>query len=300
MCLEIKSQVISLDFSKTESQNDKMNSDVISPLAIQGDVRNYYDFVHEIGKGSFSVVYKAIHKETKEEYAIKIMKKKEIKKQQLIAREIEIMTTIHHEHILWCKEVYENDNEIVLVLELVNGGELYDSIVEMDRYSEVEAKKIIRQLVSAVEYLHSKGIAHRDLKPENILIEESADGNRKIKVADFGLSKMFSLEDLISRCGSITYIAPEVIACETYSEAVDMWAIGVITFVLLTGCYPFFIEEGKHNSELFQKILNVNFSFPHDVELSDDAKHFIKVLLERDPMKRYAPSQCKKHPWLLN
>jgi len=275
-----------------------LNGDLISPLAKPGNVRVFYILGKLIGKGSFSKVFHATEKSTGRggEFAVKIIKKKYIQKKKLIEREIEIMTSVRHENILWCKEVFEDENEIALVLEYIKGGELYDSIVDKEKYSETEAKKVIRQLLNAVEYLHSQGIAHRDLKPENLLCAEEGK-ERVIKVADFGLSKMFSHEDLISRCGSPTYIAPEVLECAKYSEAVDMWAIGVITFVLLTGCYPFF-AEGKNYGALYRKIIDVNFAFPPDIELSEEAIEFIHVLLVKDPMQRYTPSQCKKHPWL--
>jgi len=218
-----------------------------------------------------------------------------------LEREIEIMTTIRHENILYCQAVFETDDHIYLVLELVKGGELYDKIVDDGEYSEDEAKEIVLQILNAVEYLHENGIAHRDLKPENILCTEKIKGQRfrkeKIKVADFGLSKMFSREELLSQCGSPTYVAPEVLLAKPYDKAVDMWAVGVITFVILTGCFPFF-EEGSNYSALYQKIINVDYAFPDDPELSEEAKSFIECLLVKDSTQRYDPTRCKEHDWL--
>jgi len=186
-------------------------------------------------------------------------------------------------------------------LELVRGGELYDKIVDDGEYTEDEAREIVFQILSAVEYLHQNQIAHRDLKPENILCgsEKAAPGFRreKIKVADFGLSKMFDREMLLSQCGSPTYVAPEVLLAIPYDKSVDMWAVGVITYVMLTGCFPFF-EEGKNYKALYQKIINVDYSFPDDVDMSEEVKSFIKNLLVRDPTKRPTPEQCRNHPWL--
>jgi len=157
----------------------------------------------KIGKGAFSVVYEGTERGTGEKYAIKCINKKFIKK-KLLEREIEIMTTIRHENILFCKAVFESDNFIYLILELVKGGELYDKIVDEGEYTEEEAVPIVLQIINAVEYLHENGIAHRDLKPENILCgvvpnntsaSTGSSGRRtrreQIKVADFGLSKMF-------------------------------------------------------------------------------------------------------------
>jgi len=259
----------------------------------------------KIGKGAFSVVYEAIDKTSSIHYAIKRINRKHIK-QKLLDREIEIMTKIRHDNILFCKDVVETEQYIYLVLELVKGGELYDKIVEEGEYTEEEAKEIVMQILSAVEYLHKNQIAHRDLKPENILCSTVVPSNsnskstfRKefIKVADFGLSKMFDRELLLSQCGSPTYVAPEVLLATPYDQAVDMWAIGVITFVLLTGCFPFF-EEGTNYKALYQKIIDVDYSFPDDPPLSPEAQSFISNLLVKDPTKRATPKGCKEHPWL--
>jgi len=266
----------------------------------QGKVEDFYTMGEKIGKGAFSVVYEAVEKGTNDRYAIKVINRKYIK-QKLLDREIEIMTKIRHDNILYCKAVFETDAYIYLVLELVKGGELYDKIVDEGEYTENEAKEIVYQILSAVEYLHMHQIAHRDLKPENILCgtKGGQPGSRKelIKVADFGLSKMFDRELLLSQCGSPTYVAPEVLLAIPYDQSVDMWAVGVITYVMLTGCFPFF-EEGNNYKALYQKIINVEFSFPEDPVLSDQVKDFISKLLNRDPATRPSASACKLHPWL--
>jgi len=213
------------------------------------------------------------------------------------------MMKTRHECILVCREVYETDAAIYLVLELVHGGELYDKIVEEGEFSEEEAKVILWQVLDAVEYLHAQGIAHRDLKPENILCMEKKGKKRgfrfeRIKIADFGLSKMFLAEDLKSAVGSPTYVAPEVLSPEQkpYDKAVDMWSVGVITYVLLTGCFPFYNEE-KDYAALYEKILKVEYVWPEKPKLSQDAKNFIQKLLVKDPEKRFTPAQCRQHPW---
>jgi len=266
-----------------------------------GNIEDLYRIGEIIGKGAFSIVYEAVEKSTGEKYAVKVIKRKFIK-QKLLDREIEIMTKIRHPHILFCKAVFETTQFIYLVLELVRGGELYDKIVDDGEYTESEAREIVYQVVSAVEYLHVNQIAHRDLKPENILCcskEKNIPGFRRemIKVADFGLSKMFDREVLISQCGSPTYVAPEVLLAIPYDQSVDMWAIGVITYVMLTGCFPFF-EEGNNYKALYQKIINIDFTFPEDPPLSDEVRDFIGSLLVRDPSKRATAKQCKLHPWL--
>jgi len=269
----------------------------------QGKIEDYYSFGDKIGKGAFSVVYEAIEISSHEKYAIKVINRKYIK-QKLLDREIEIMTKIRHPNILFCKSVFETDQFIYLVLELVRGGELYDKIVDEGEYTENEAREIVIQILAAVEYLHKNQIAHRDLKPENILCSATRNNplphsNRRevIKVADFGLSKMFDRELLLSQCGSPTYVAPEVLLAVPYDQSVDMWAVGVITYVMLTGCFPFF-EEGNNYKALYQKIINIEFTYPDEPVLSLEVKDFISRLLVRDPSKRPNATQCMKHPWL--
>jgi serine/threonine protein kinase len=198
----------------------------------------------------------------------------------------------------------------------VKGGELYDFIVEKE-FDENEARDVVLQLLSAIEYLHANGIAHRDLKPENILCADFTNSGRRrltVKVAGesfffsfssfllifsfFFFGVQISLDDLKSRCGSPTYIAPEVIESKTtYNEAVDMWALGVITFVLLTGCFPFF-EESNDYVALYKKISSVDYSFPEEPEVSKQARDFIEHLLVKDVRTRFTPEQCRNHPWL--
>jgi len=265
-------------------------------------LEDHYFVRERIGKGAFSTVYEAIEKETGDKYAVKIINRKYIK-QKLLDREIEIMTKIRHPNILFCKAVYETDSQICLVLELVQGGELYDKIVDEGEYTEPEAREIVYQILSAVEYLHSCQIAHRDLKPENILCSGATTsfkrGSRfeKIKVADFGLSKMFDRELLLSQCGSPTYVAPEVLMAVPYDQSVDMWAVGVITYVILTGCFPFFEEQNNYKA-LYQKIINIDYKFPEDQPMSNEVKDFINCLLVKDPSRRPTASMCKRHVWL--
>jgi calcium/calmodulin-dependent protein kinase I len=173
---------------------------------IYGDISEKYILGEEIGRGSFSTVKKGKNKQTGKEFAIKCIQKKFIKL-HLLEREIKIMKQLKHPHILPLVEVYENKENIYLVLELVTGGELFDKIVEKGNYNEKEASQIIKQILSAVEYLHSQGVVHRDLKPENLLCSETKDQNLHIYVADFGLSRVFKdMEHMNTYCGSPEYV----------------------------------------------------------------------------------------------
>ena len=181
-------------------------------------------------------------------------------------------------------------------MEFVNGKELFEKIIDRGNYSERDASNITRQIVSAIGYLHSMGIAHRDLKPENLL--STGEGiNEVIKVADFGLSKDFDKDKLSTSCGSPGYVAPEVLMCDTYDKSVDMWSIGVILYILLCGYPPFYADT---DPALFKKIMAVEYDFNGEGwnTVSDQAKDLIKHLLVQDPKNRYTAEQVLNHTWI--
>jgi len=263
-------------------------------------IDNKYELGEEIGKGGFSVVYKAKKIEGGEEFAVKCIKKKMVEGDdiKLLRREIQIMKQLSHDNILKLFEVYEDDDSFYLVMELVKGKELFDKIVDRGMYSERDAARIIHQVVSAVDYLHENGIAHRDLKPENLL--SSGDGESEVvKIADFGFSKNFGEdgEKLMTSCGSPGYVAPEILTAESYDKSVDMWSVGVIIYILLSGYPPFYADSAP---ALFKKIMEVKYDFDDSVwdDISDSAKNLIQNLLVKDPAKRFTAKQCLAHPWV--
>jgi calcium/calmodulin-dependent protein kinase I len=265
-----------------------------------GAVDAKYEIGKELGRGGFSVVKEGVDRATGEKVAIKFIEKKFVDQEELklLGREIDIMKKVQHRNVLRLIEIYETDNHLSLVMELVNGGELFYKIVDKGSYSEREARDIIRQLVEGVDYLHSKGIAHRDLKPENLLCSENEEGV-VIKIADFGLSKAFSNGSVLeTSCGTPDYAAPEVLRMDgAYDKSVDLWSMGVITYVVLCGFPPFY---GKTQAHLFEKILNAEYDFPDPewTNISEEAKDFIRHLLVLDIDKRYTTKQCLDHPWL--
>uniref|UniRef100_A0A4W5Q072 Calcium/calmodulin-dependent protein kinase 1Db n=1 Tax=Hucho hucho TaxID=62062 RepID=A0A4W5Q072_9TELE len=179
----------------------------------------------------------------------------------------------------------------------VSGGELFDRIVEKGFYTEMDASKLIKQVLDAVNYLHAMGIVHRDLKPENLLYYNPHD-EAKIMISDFGLSKMEGTGDVMATaCGTPGYVAPEVLAQKPYSKAVDCWSIGVIAYILLCGYPPFYDEN---DSKLFEQILKADYEFdaPYWDDISDSAKEFISSLMEKDPEKRFTCDQALAHPWI--
>ncbi|XP_070601700.1 calcium/calmodulin-dependent protein kinase type 1G isoform X2 [Erythrolamprus reginae] len=182
------------------------------------------------------------------------------------------------------------------VLGSVSGGELFDRILERGVYTEKDASVVIQQILKAVHYLHENGIVHRDLKPENLLYL-TPEEDSKIMITDFGLSKMEQNGIMSTACGTPGYVAPEVLEQKPYSNAVDCWSIGVITYILLCG-YPPFYEETE--SKLFEKIREGYFEFdsPFWDDISESAKDFISHLLEKDPNKRFTCEKALRHPWI--
>lgn len=263
-------------------------------------IEDHYELGEEIGKGGFSVVYKAVRKSDHAEFAVKCIKKKMVEGDdiKLLRREIQIMKKLNHPNILKLYEVYEDDEQFYLVMELVKGKELFDKIVERGMYSERDAANIILQVVSAVRYLHENGIAHRDLKPENLL-SAGEEENEIVKIADFGFSKSFADEGekLMTSCGSPGYVAPEILTAESYDKSVDMWSVGVIIYILLSGYPPFYADSAP---ALFKKIMDVKYDFDDSVwdDISDSAKDLIRNLLVKDPSKRFTASHCLEHAWV--
>lgn len=284
------------------SKPEKKEPEAARPAVLHksGAVEDAYELGKELGRGGFSVVRAGKDKRNGEQVAIKFIEKKFVDQEELklLEREIDIMKKVQHRNVLRLFEIYDTEQHLSLVMELVNGGELFYKIVDKGSYSEKDARDIVRQLVEGVDYLHGMGIAHRDLKPENLLCSEGSEGV-VIKIADFGLSKAFGAGSVLeTSCGTPDYAAPEVLRMEgTYDKSVDLWSIGVITYVLLCGFPPFY---GKTQAQLFEKILNADFDFPDPewTHISDEAKDFIRHLLVLDIDTRYTTQQCLKHPWL--
>jgi len=263
-------------------------------------IEDVYEFGPTIGQGAFSIVREATNKETNEKVAIKQIAKQHITSADMkrLTTEIEIMKKLKHSNIIQLIDVYDNaPDHLYLVMELVKGGELFDKIVDRGQYSEKDACNIVKQMVAAVQYMHDHGVCHRDLKPENLLCSGD-DEEELVRIADFGLSKIFEHgEELKTACGTPDYVAPEVLECKPYDMAVDMWSVGVITYILLCGYTPFYANT---HQELFQKITSLEYDFPSPEwdEISTSAKDFIKKLLVKDPMARLTAEQCTLHPWL--
>ncbi|TPX35683.1 hypothetical protein SmJEL517_g01902 [Synchytrium microbalum] len=259
-----------------------------------------YELGETLGTGAFSEVKTAIERSTKNRFAIKIIDKAKCKgKESMIETEVNILKRVRHDNIIQLYEMYEIDSKIYLVMELVTGGELFDDIVSRGKYTEGDAAKIVFKILLATDYLHSLGIAHRDLKPENLLLSDKSK-NAKIMISDFGLSKIFNDDELMrTACGTPGYVAPEVLKRQGYSKEIDLWSLGVITYILLSGYPPFY---DQNNVELFKQIMAGKYEFdrPWWDNVSDSAKDFIRHLLVLDPKSRYTAKQALAHPFIVD
>ncbi|XP_033168097.1 calcium/calmodulin-dependent protein kinase type 1 isoform X3 [Drosophila simulans] len=254
-------------FGKKDS-GKKAKAKDIKELNKQVSIEEKYNLHGLLGTGAFSEVRLAESKDSPgEHFAVKIIDKKALKgKEESLENEIRVLrrfsanhfdgkclngTRLTHPNIVQLLETYEDKSKVYLVMELVTGGELFDRIVEKGSYTEKDASHLIRQILEAVDYMHEQGVVHRDLKPENLLYY-SPDDDSKIMISDFGLSKMEDSGIMATACGTPGYVAPEVLAQKPYGKAVDVWSIGVISYILLCG-YPPFYDENDAN--LFAQIL---------------------------------------------
>ena len=271
-----------------------------------GNIFEKYDIIKELGSGSFGKVYEIRNKITNICYACKELSKKKIKKKDIekFNTEISILRKSDHPNIIKIYEIYEDEHEINLIMEECTGGELFDDIVnhidQKKMYSEKEACHIFKQLMSAIAYCHSQGIAHRDLKPENILfLNRNIDS--PIKVIDFGLSKIFGdyynkiNNKMNTKVGTAYYVSPEVLA-GIYDEKCDIWSAGVILYILLSGVPPF---NGPNDNEIYKKIVNKKFEFPDKywAHISNDAKDLINKML-CEPIDRLTAQEVMQHVWV--
>lgn len=255
-----------------------------------------YEIGKTIGEGTFGKVKLAINTETGDKMAIKVLDKSIIQRQNMgaqVKREISIMKLVRHPYVVQLREVLASSSKIFLVCELITGGELFDKIVEKQKFTEDEARFYFRQLLEGMEYCHSQGVCHRDLKPENILL----DGAGNVKISDFGLSNLYSggddetLKLLHTTCGTPNYVAPEVLADKGYDgRMADVWSMGVILYVLLAGFLPF---DEPSMSTLFSKIQAADFSYPR--WFTPEARSVIDRILVPDPKQRLTLSQMKAH-----
>ncbi|XP_059967449.1 serine/threonine-protein kinase DCLK3 [Mesoplodon densirostris] len=266
---------------------------------LAADVRKQYEPGRVIGDGNFAVVKECRHRGTQQAYAMKIIDKSKLKgKEDMVDSEILIIQSLSHPNIVKLHQVYETDAEIYLIMEYVQGGDLFDAIIESVKFPERDAALMLMDLCKALVHMHDKSIVHRDLKPENLLVQRNEDKSTTLKLADFGLAKHV-VRPIFTVCGTPTYVAPEILSEKGYGLEVDMWAAGVILYILLCGFPPFRSPE-RDQDELFNIIQLGHFEFlaPYWDNISDAAKDLVSRLLVVDPKKRYTAHQVLQHPWI--
>ena len=300
-------------------------------------IENNYKVICKLGKGSFGAVYKVIQISSGTIKAMKVIKKESINYQddeRVFLKEIEILKKIEHPSIIKIYEYYTDDVNFYIITEYIGGGELYDAIVKCKKFNEQKAAFIIKQILSALNYLHSYDIVHRDIKPENMLVEKNQKKNNnknnknteirilngekiidinnkkeenkndddeflKIKIIDFGTSNYIKdNKNLTLKVGSPYYIAPEVLK-KNYNKKCDIWSAGIILYVMLLGKLPF---HGKNTEELLNNISKGVYkkSGTEWDSISSNAKDLIINMLEYNPEKRFTAQKCLDHPFILN
>uniref|UniRef100_M4C058 Protein kinase domain-containing protein n=1 Tax=Hyaloperonospora arabidopsidis (strain Emoy2) TaxID=559515 RepID=M4C058_HYAAE len=263
-------------------------------------VTDSYSLGKVIGSGSYSVVRESVRIGTNHKVAIKCIKRSDLSKDDdaAIQFEVSILQQLKHPNIMTLEEVFIEPEYYYLVTEFVSGGELFDRIVQKTFYTEKAARDLVKILIGAIKYCHDQNVVHRDLKPENLLLL-SADDDASIKLADFGFAKTVSKDSngLATTCGTPGYVAPEILEGASYGKPVDIWSIGIITYILLAG-YPPFHDESQ--SVLFKKIRKGKFYFdsPYWDNVSTDAKEFISKMLVVNPKNRATAEELLEHPWI--
>ncbi|KAK2884237.1 hypothetical protein Q8A67_017874 [Cirrhinus molitorella] len=261
-------------------------------------ITSYYTINKEVlGGGRFGMVHKCEEKSSGLILAAKIIKARSQKEKEVVKCEIEVMNQLNHANLIQLYAAFESRHEIILVMEYVDGGELFDRIIDENyKLTELDTVLFIRQISEGLQYMHKMYILHLDLKPENILCVSRQ--TNKVKIIDFGLARRYKpREKLRVNFGTPEFLAPEVINYEFVSFPTDMWSLGVITYMLLSGLSPFL---GEDDNETLNNILACQWSFEEAefAEISEEAKDFISRLLVKSKSWRMSASQSLKHPWL--
>lgn len=259
-----------------------------------------YQLFEELGKGAFSVVKRCMKITNGQEYAAKIINTKKLsaRDHQKLEREARICRLLKHPNIVRLHDSISEEGYHYLVFDLVTGGELFEDIVAREYYSEADASHCIQQILESVNHCHLNGIVHRDLKPENLLLASKSKG-AAVKLADFGLAieVQGDQQAWFGFAGTPGYLSPEVLRKDPYGKPVDMWACGVILYILLVG-YPPFWDEDQHR--LYQQIKAGAYDFPSPEwdTVTPEAKDLINKMLTINPAKRITASEALKHPWI--
>jgi len=264
----------------------------------EGKLRDYYRIGKVLGQGAFGEVRMCIHRESSAQRAVKVLRKSHMDddEKRMLFNEINILKEIDHPNIVKMYEFFEDEKRYYLVTEICKGGELFDEVLAKGSFTERDAAVLVKQVLSCVNYCHKNNIVHRDLKPENILLEPDKQFDQ-IKIIDFGTSLVYDPEKpLDEKLGTPYYIAPEVLN-KNYNSKCDIWSVGVITYILLSGTPPF---NGADDKEIMKKVREgkVQFDAAAWNNISKEAKQFIQKLLTYDPEKRIDAETAMNDPWI--
>ncbi|OMJ80609.1 hypothetical protein SteCoe_19093 [Stentor coeruleus] len=260
---------------------------------------DFYIYISTLGSGSFGKVVHAIDRSSGEEVAVKVIEKKTVKQGKIaeLKKESEILASLDHPNIVKFIHLKETDKRVFLVMELIIGGTLLH-YMQNNKINDLQASQIMRGILSAVSYMHSKNVIHRDIKPENILIGSFKDLSC-VKVADFGLSaqydQSFKHHMESDQCGTLKYMAPEQTAKKSYSRPVDIWSCGILMYTLITSRHPL-VKQNETALSYVSKLRHPKWVFPE--KFSDSAQNLFLKLVEMIPLERYTASQALCHPWI--
>lgn len=272
-----------------------------TPKHAKTDIERKYKLGKELGSGNFAVVKLATRRDSEaKKYAVKIISKELCAgKEDMIDIELAVLRKVNHPHIIGMSEYFDTPDKLYLILDYVEGGELFDRIVDEGNFTEVDASRIMKQMTEAIQYLHEQDpiIVHRDLKPENLLFRDR-NTTSDIMITDFGLAKLCNDEQALkTACGTPNYVAPEILMQRGYGKEVDIWSLGVILYILLCGYPPFYDES---DAQLFELIMKGQFEFDERYwsDISKDVKGLIVNILKVDPSQRITSYQILSHPWI--
>ncbi|KAB0802423.1 hypothetical protein PPYR_04609 [Photinus pyralis] len=275
----------------------KLSKDV--NITLPPSLLQKYSVGRMIGDGNFAVVRLCVDKTTNVGHALKIIDKSKCKgKEDMVENEVRILRRLNHPNVMRLVDEQDTKPMLYLVCELVKGGDLFDAITVAQKFSEEQAALMITHLTSALAYLHNLNIVHRDVKPENLLVDMKGSKIKALKLGDFGLACEVT-GPLYTVCGTPTYVAPEILAESGYGLKIDVWAAGVILYILLCG-YPPFASQDNDQEKLFDCILSGQYDFPDEYwqDVSMYAKELIQNMLQLAPELRFSAEDVLDHPWL--
>jgi len=262
-----------------------------------------YELKEEIGRGSYSVCRRCIHRSSRVDFAVKIIEKSK----RDCREEIEILLRHgQHPNIISLRDTFEDSQHVYLVTELMNGGELLDKILKQKFFSEKEARCVMEVVTSVVKYLHVNGVVHRDLKPANILYADDGGDPSTLRIIDFGFAKQLRADNglLTTPCYTANFVAPEVLKRQGYDAACDVWSLGVLLYIMLSGTTPFANSGGDDPKAILKRIgeghMGLGFESGNWRSVSSSAKDLIRLMLDVEPQKRPTAAQILAHPWMTS